>query len=85
MDALLRGELFATLAVFGHEETLIEANKRFQAFLEDRNTHLLPPDIRRVRLVFLLFKKIFKKIKKGKFVKTHDLTEGVFDRLCMLL
>ncbi|XP_023733953.1 aminopeptidase M1 [Lactuca sativa] len=56
LDALLRGELFATLAVFGHEETLIEANKRFQAFLEDRNTHLLPPDIRRAVYVAVMKK-----------------------------
>lgn len=54
MDALLRGELFATLAVFGHDETLKDARKRFQAFLEDRNTHLLPPDIRRVDTLLTL-------------------------------
>ncbi|KAI3514989.1 hypothetical protein L1887_13737 [Cichorium endivia] len=56
LDALLRGELFATLAVFGHEDTLLEANKRFQAFLEDRNTHLLPPDIRRAVYVAVMKK-----------------------------
>lgn len=77
LDALLRGELFATLAVFGHEETLIEANKRFQAFLEDRNTHLLPPDIRRVRFSPSP-RPFFFCSKKGKFVKTHDLTGGCF-------
>lgn len=47
-DALLRGEVLTALAVFGHDPTLDEASKRFQAFLEDRNTPLLPPDIRRV-------------------------------------
>ncbi|KAL4592585.1 hypothetical protein LXL04_005585 [Taraxacum kok-saghyz] len=56
LDALLRGELFSTLAVFGHEETLVEANKRFQAFLEDRKTHLLPPDIRRAVYVAVMKK-----------------------------
>ncbi|PWA60435.1 hypothetical protein CTI12_AA379010 [Artemisia annua] len=56
LDALLRGELFATLAVFGHEETLEEASKRFQAYLEDRNTHLLPPDIRRAVYVAVMKK-----------------------------
>ncbi|KAL4570847.1 hypothetical protein LXL04_026510 [Taraxacum kok-saghyz] len=56
LDALLRGELFATLAVFGHEETLVEANKCFQAFLEDRKTHLLPPDIRRAVYVAVMKK-----------------------------
>jgi puromycin-sensitive aminopeptidase len=47
-DALLRGEILTSLAQFGHDLTLDEASKRFQAFLEDRNTPLLPPDIRRV-------------------------------------
>ncbi|KAK9070775.1 hypothetical protein SSX86_011177 [Deinandra increscens subsp. villosa] len=56
LDALLRGELFATLAVFGHEETLKEASRRFQAFLEDRNTHLLPPDIKRAVYVAVMNK-----------------------------
>ncbi|XP_071721787.1 aminopeptidase M1 [Rutidosis leptorrhynchoides] len=54
LDALLRGELFATLALFGHEETLKEASRRFQAFLEDRNTPLLPPDIRRAVYVAVM-------------------------------
>lgn len=56
LDALLRGELLATLAVFGHEESLEEASKRFQAFLEDRNTCLLPPDIRRAVYVAVMKK-----------------------------
>ncbi|KAI3709634.1 hypothetical protein L2E82_39400 [Cichorium intybus] len=56
LDALLIGELFATLAVFGHEDTLLEANKHFQAFLEDINTHLLPPDIRRAVYVAVMKK-----------------------------
>ncbi|KAI5398468.1 hypothetical protein KIW84_064020 [Lathyrus oleraceus] len=48
-DALLRGEILTSLAEFGHDLTLDEASRRFQAFLENRNTPLLPPDIRRVR------------------------------------
>nr|XP_043619415.1 aminopeptidase M1 [Erigeron canadensis] len=56
LDALLRGELFATLAMLGHEETLKEASKRFQEFLEDRNTPLLPPDIRRAVYVAVMKK-----------------------------
>ncbi|KAI3782468.1 hypothetical protein L2E82_12515 [Cichorium intybus] len=67
LDALLRGELFATLAVFGHEDTLLEANKRFQAFLEDRNTHLLPPDIRRA--VYVAVMKKFSSNEKVKEVE----------------
>ncbi|KAI5427849.1 variant 2, AP-1 complex subunit mu-1-like, partial [Lathyrus oleraceus] len=46
-DALLRGEILTSLAEFGHDLTLDEASRRFQAFLENRNTPLLPPDIRR--------------------------------------
>jgi len=45
---MLRGEVLTALAVFGHDETLKEAVRRFDAFLADRNTPLLPPDIRRV-------------------------------------
>ncbi|PKI72074.1 hypothetical protein CRG98_007531, partial [Punica granatum] len=47
LDAMLRGEILTALAVFGHEETLKEASRRFNAFLEDRNTPFLPPDTRR--------------------------------------
>lgn len=45
---MLRGEILGALALLGHDETLNEANKRFHAFLEDRNTPLLPPDLRKV-------------------------------------
>lgn len=45
---MLRGEILTALANFGHDETLSEANRRFQAFLEDRKTPLLSPDIRKV-------------------------------------
>ncbi|GAU50648.1 hypothetical protein TSUD_333870 [Trifolium subterraneum] len=53
-DALLRGEILTSLAEFGHDPTLDEASKRFQAFLEDRNTPLLPPDIRRAVYVAIM-------------------------------
>jgi puromycin-sensitive aminopeptidase len=59
LDALLRGEILTALAVFGHDLTLNEAIRRFHAFLDDRNTSLLPPDIRKVGKVnigqFLVF------------------------------
>lgn len=48
LDAMLRGELLAALSAFGHDVTIEEASKRFHAFLNDRDTPLLPPDIRRV-------------------------------------
>ncbi|GLT72771.1 hypothetical protein SLA2020_446750 [Shorea laevis] len=47
LDAMLRGEILTALAVFGHDLTLNEASRRFHAFLDDRNTSLLPPDIRK--------------------------------------
>ena len=48
LDAMLRGEVLTALAVFGHNLTLEEASRRFLAFLDDRNTPLLHPDIRKV-------------------------------------
>ncbi|KAL8208795.1 hypothetical protein R6Q57_008207 [Mikania cordata] len=79
LNALLRGELFTTLAVLGHEETLKEANKRFQAFLEDRNTHLLPPDIRRAVYVAVM-KKVTSSDRSGfdlllKVYRETDLSQ----------
>ncbi|CAK8568446.1 unnamed protein product [Lathyrus sativus] len=53
-DALLRGEILTSLAQFGHDLTLDEASRRFQAFLENRNTPLLPPDIRRAVYVAVM-------------------------------
>ncbi|KAL9313154.1 hypothetical protein ACSQ67_018606 [Phaseolus vulgaris] len=54
VDAMLRGEILTALAVFGHDLTLDEASKRFQAFLENRNTPLLPPDIRKAAYVAVM-------------------------------
>jgi hypothetical protein len=48
LDSMLRGEILTALAVFGHDLTLNEASRRFHAFLDDRNTSLLHPDIRKV-------------------------------------
>ena len=48
LDSMLRGELLSALVSFGHEETVNEAKRRFEAFLEDRDTPLLPADIRKV-------------------------------------
>ena len=48
LDAMLRGEVLTALAAFGHDPTLDEASRRFHAFLDDKNTLLLPPDIRKV-------------------------------------
>lgn len=48
LDAMLRGEILTALAMFGHDLTLNEASRRFDSFLNDRSTPLLPPDIRKV-------------------------------------
>ncbi|XLT29712.1 hypothetical protein HN873_061004 [Arachis hypogaea] len=54
LDAMLRGEILTALAQFGHDLTLEEANKRFQEFLNDRNTPLCSPDIRKATYVAVM-------------------------------
>ncbi|XP_060208547.1 aminopeptidase M1-like isoform X1 [Lycium barbarum] len=54
LDALLRGELLNALAAFGHDETINEAIRRFHIFLDDRNTAVLPPDLRRAVYVAVM-------------------------------
>ncbi|XP_030944374.1 aminopeptidase M1-like isoform X2 [Quercus lobata] len=56
LDAMLRGEVLTALAVFGHDLTLKEASRRFCAFLDDRNTPLLHPDIRKAAYVAVMRK-----------------------------
>ncbi|KAK4599009.1 hypothetical protein RGQ29_009197 [Quercus rubra] len=54
LDAMLRGEVWTALAVFGYDPTLKEASRRFHAFLDDRNTPLLHPDIRKAAYVAVM-------------------------------
>nr|POE71728.1 aminopeptidase m1 [Quercus suber] len=54
LEAMLRGEVLTALAVFGHNLTLEEASRRFLAFLDDRNTPLLHPDIRKAVYVAVM-------------------------------
>ncbi|GMP84060.1 hypothetical protein CsSME_00037741 [Camellia sinensis var. sinensis] len=54
LDAMLRGELLTALAQFGHDVTQNEARRRFDAFLNDKNTPLLPPDIRKAAYVAVM-------------------------------
>ncbi|TVU33087.1 hypothetical protein EJB05_24872 [Eragrostis curvula] len=54
LNALLRGTLFTALAELGHEATINEAVRRFNVFLEDRETPLLPPDVRKAAYVALM-------------------------------
>ncbi|KAK7840055.1 aminopeptidase m1 [Quercus suber] len=56
LDAMLRGEVLTALVVFGHDLTLKEASRRFCAFLDDRNTPLLHPDIRKATYVAVMRK-----------------------------
>eukprot|EP01018_Ginkgo_biloba_P004327 Gb_22901 [translate_table: standard] len=56
LDAMLRGELLAALAVFGHEETKAEALRRFKVFLNDRSTPLLSADIRKAAYIAIMQK-----------------------------
>ncbi|KAL3844265.1 hypothetical protein ACJIZ3_001668 [Penstemon smallii] len=56
LDAMLRGELLTALAAFGHDITLDEASRRFQIFLDDRNTPVVPPDLRRAVYVAVVLK-----------------------------
>ncbi|GMH12385.1 hypothetical protein Nepgr_014226 [Nepenthes gracilis] len=64
LDAMLRGELLTALAGLGHESTLNEATKRFDAFLSDRNSPLLPPDIRKASYVAVM-QKVSKSNRSG--------------------
>lgn len=54
LDAMLRGELLTALAEFGHDLTQKEAIVRFHAYVNDRNTPLLPPDIRKAAYVAVM-------------------------------
>ncbi|THF95506.1 hypothetical protein TEA_025928 [Camellia sinensis var. sinensis] len=54
LDAMLRGELLTALAQFGHDITQNEARRRFDAFLNDKNTPLLPPDMRKAAYVAVM-------------------------------
>ncbi|KAF3951487.1 hypothetical protein CMV_022863 [Castanea mollissima] len=54
LDAMLRGEVWTVLAVFGYDPALKEGSRRFHAFLDDRNTPLLYPDIRKAAYVAVM-------------------------------
>ncbi|XP_039030365.1 aminopeptidase M1-like [Hibiscus syriacus] len=56
LDAMSRGDVLTALTKLGHEETINEAISRFNAFLEDRNSPLLHPDIRKAAYVAVMQK-----------------------------
>ncbi|KAK9282412.1 hypothetical protein L1049_005329 [Liquidambar formosana] len=54
LSTMLRERVLMALAMFGHDETHKEAMKRFQTFLDDRNTPLLPVDTRRAAYIAVM-------------------------------
>ncbi|KAL3497457.1 hypothetical protein ACH5RR_040189 [Cinchona calisaya] len=79
LDAMLRGELLTALALFGHEETQKEASRRFHIFLDDRDTPVLPPDLRRAVYVAVM-QSVTKSNRSGydsllKVYKESDLSQ----------
>ncbi|GAB4854485.1 AP-1 complex subunit mu-1-Iike [Ancistrocladus abbreviatus] len=79
LNAMLRGELLMALAMFGHDSTLNEAIRRFDAFLADRNSLLLPPDVRKAAYVAVM-RKVSKSNRSGfeallRVYKETDLSQ----------
>ncbi|KAG9459294.1 hypothetical protein H6P81_003802 [Aristolochia fimbriata] len=54
LNALLRGELLTALAHLDQVTTQKEAQRRFHAFLNDRNTSLLPADTRKAAYIAVM-------------------------------
>ncbi|KAG8380091.1 hypothetical protein BUALT_Bualt07G0157600 [Buddleja alternifolia] len=54
LNALMREEVLMALASFGHPRTNEEAIKRFQAYVEDINTSLLPVETRKAAYVSVM-------------------------------
>uniref|UniRef100_A0A7N0VBP6 Aminopeptidase n=1 Tax=Kalanchoe fedtschenkoi TaxID=63787 RepID=A0A7N0VBP6_KALFE len=48
LSTMLREAVLMALVSLGHEETVREGIRRFRKFLDDKDTPLLPPDMRRV-------------------------------------
>ncbi|KAH7430122.1 hypothetical protein KP509_09G084800 [Ceratopteris richardii] len=46
LDTMLRGNVLVALINCGHEDVIAEAMNRFECYLKDRDTSLLPADIR---------------------------------------
>lgn len=67
LDAMLRGEVLSALISFDHEDVVTEAARRFDAFLKDRGTPLLPADIRSVHDLNSQLKHCFGSLFEKKF------------------
>ncbi|KAG0454705.1 hypothetical protein HPP92_023997 [Vanilla planifolia] len=79
LDAMLRGEILSALAQLGHSITQNEGLRRFNAFFNDRDTTILPPDIRRAAYVCVM-RNVDKSNKSGyesllKIYRESDLSQ----------
>ncbi|KAG0454695.1 hypothetical protein HPP92_023987 [Vanilla planifolia] len=79
LDAMLRGEILSALAQLGHSITQNEGLRRFNAFFNDMDTTLLPPDIRRAAYVCVM-RNVDKSNKSGyesllKIYRESDLSQ----------
>lgn len=54
LDMMLRGELLVALAELGHDITQKEALRRFNIYLVERQTSLLPPDTRKAAYIAVM-------------------------------
>ncbi|GMQ08224.1 hypothetical protein CsSME_00052052 [Camellia sinensis var. sinensis] len=54
LNSMLREEVLLALVKFGHDSTIVEATKRFEAYLGDRNTTLLPVYCRKAAYVAVM-------------------------------
>ncbi|XP_042961128.1 aminopeptidase M1-like isoform X2 [Carya illinoinensis] len=85
LDAMLRGEILNALAVFEHDLTLNEANRRFLAFLGDRNSPLLPPDIRKAAYVAVMQKvSTSNRLNYESLLRVYRETDLSEEKTCIL-
>ncbi|MFS7974548.1 putative membrane alanyl aminopeptidase [Helianthus anomalus] len=54
LNTLLREEVFKALATFGHKETHEELKSRFQIYINDKFTSVLPVDIRKAAYISIM-------------------------------
>nr|KAJ0208994.1 hypothetical protein LSAT_V11C400194410 [Lactuca sativa] len=54
LNTMLREEVFMALATFGHKETHEELKKRFQTYMNDKNTSVFPVDIRKAAYISIM-------------------------------
>lgn len=54
LNTMLREEVFMALATFGHKETHEELKKRFQTYINDKNTSVFPVDIRKAAYISIM-------------------------------